>query len=188
MGRSSDETAAGVDPDESPADGAPPLPDGPQDGHEPATLLFPVVDGEVLLIHKKRGVGAGLYNGPGGTVEAGETVRKAAVRETVEEVRAEPRGVAYAGELDFRFGDEPFTYVYVYRATGLAGTPEETAEADPEWFEVESVPYDEMWEDDRHWLPQVLAGRSVAGTFRFDADGDELRDWTLAVEESGGRG
>lgn len=172
--------------DASPPDTLAP-PEGPRPDHQPATLLFPVVERdagrEVLLIRKKRGVGSGLYNGPGGKVEDGEGVREAAIRETREEVRASPEAVEYAGELDFRFGDEPFTYVYVYRAAGLDGTPEETPEADPAWFAVDAVPYGEMWADDRHWLPHVLAGNAVAGTFRFDADGDELLEWTLYVSE-----
>jgi mutator protein MutT len=161
-------------------------------GHRVATLLFPVVDGEVLLIRKKRGVGAGLYNGPGGKVEDGETPRECAVRETREEVRARPVGVRKLGELDFRFGRDPFTYVHVFRADELRGDPEETPEADPEWVAVEAVPYDEMWPDDRHWLPHMLAGERFHGWFRFDDDGDELLAWELetgegALEDAGGQ-
>jgi 8-oxo-dGTP diphosphatase len=148
-------------------------------GHRLATLLFPVVDGEVLLIRKKRGVGAGLYNGPGGKVEPGETPRECAVREPREEVRARPTGVEKLGELDFRFGGDPFTYVHVYRADGLRGAPQETPEADPEWRPVDALPYDEMWPDDRHWLSHLLAGEPFHGRFRFDDDGDELRSWDL---------
>ncbi|MBT4161861.1 MAG: NUDIX hydrolase, partial [Gammaproteobacteria bacterium] len=37
---------------------------------EVATLLFVVRDGRVLLIRKKRGLGAGKINGPGGRLEA----------------------------------------------------------------------------------------------------------------------
>lgn len=159
------------------------LPDGPLPDHQPATLLFVVRDGEVLLIHKKRGVGAGLYNGPGGKLEGSETPREAAVRETVEEVRAEPTGVEPAGVLDFRFGDDPFTYVSVFTATGLDGEPRETPEAVPEWRPLDAVPYDEMWPDDRYWLPPVLDGGRVAGTFLFDGDGDELREWALRVRD-----
>lgn len=142
--------------------------------HDHATLPFPVVDGEGLLIEKRRGLGAGLYNGPGGKVEPGEPVREAAVRETEEEVRTEPAGVEKRADLDFRFGGDPFSFVHVFVATGLDGTPEATAEARPEWRAVDDPPLDEMWPDDRHWLPDVLAGERVRGVFRFDADGDEL--------------
>ena len=38
-----------------------------------ATLLFVVKDGQVLLIHKKRGLGAGKINAPGGRLDPGET-------------------------------------------------------------------------------------------------------------------
>jgi len=170
-----------MDDGDAAADGDPMDDGGPTTdaGHRLATLLFPVVDGEVLLIHKKRGVGAGLYNGPGGKVEPGETPRECAVRETREEVRAAPTGVEKCGELDFRFGDDPFTYVYVFRADGLAGEPAATPEADPEWVAVDAVPYDEMWPDDRHWLPSLLDGERFRGRFRFDDDGDELREWTV---------
>ena len=51
-----------------------------------ATLLFLVKDGQVLLIRKKRGLGAGKINGPGGKIDPGETPEQCAVRETQEEL------------------------------------------------------------------------------------------------------
>lgn len=38
-----------------------------------ATLMFVVQKGRILLIRKKRGIGAGKVNGPGGKFEPGET-------------------------------------------------------------------------------------------------------------------
>ena len=52
---------------------------------ETAVLCYLIVDGSVLLIEKKRGLGAGLVNAPGGHIEADETAAEAAVRETSEE-------------------------------------------------------------------------------------------------------
>ena len=144
------------------------------------TITYPVSDGRVLLIEKKRGIGAGLYNGPGGKVEDGETPREAARREVREEIRADPRSLAKAGELEFVFGDEHYMTVHVYRASGVAGTPAETAEARPVWVDLDAVPYDEMWEDDRLWLPLLLDGRTVRGWFRFDADAETM--WGSHVE------
>jgi len=37
-----------------------------------ATLMFIVRDGRVLLIEKKRGLGAGKVRGPGGKIEQGQ--------------------------------------------------------------------------------------------------------------------
>jgi len=38
----------------------------------------------------------------------------------------------------------------------------------PVWFRIEEVPYHEMWEDDKYWLPAVLRGEKVYGRFFFD--------------------
>ena len=44
-----------------------------------ATLVFVVNNGQVLLIRKKRGLGAGKINGPGGKIDPGETILQAAM-------------------------------------------------------------------------------------------------------------
>ena len=67
-----------------------------------ATLCHPVVDGDLLLIRKQRGLGAGKLVGPGGKVEDGETPREAARREVREELRVEPVGVEQCGEFVLR--------------------------------------------------------------------------------------
>ena len=51
-----------------------------------ATLLFIVRDGEILLIEKKRGLGAGKINGPGGKIDPGESALTCGKRELAEEV------------------------------------------------------------------------------------------------------
>ena len=145
-----------------------------------ATLCYPVEDDRVLLIEKKRGVGAGLYNGPGGKVEPGETAHEAVVREVHEETSLRVRDPEKHGELAFYFGEDPFMDVHVFRATEFAGIPEESPEARPEWFDLDAVPYDEMWPDDRYWLPQLFDGETFAGTMYFDEAGEELLDYELA--------
>jgi 8-oxo-dGTP diphosphatase len=144
-----------------------------------ATLCYPVENDRVLLIEKKRGVGAGLYNGPGGKVEPGESPRQAVVREVREETGLRVFDPEMLGELAFYFGDDPFMDVHVFRATDFAGEPTETPEARPEWFALGAVPYDEMWPDDRYWLPELFDGETFAGTMYFDSKGDELLDWEL---------
>jgi 8-oxo-dGTP diphosphatase len=151
-------------------------------GVQDATLCLPVVDGRVLLVRKKRGVGAGLYNGPGGKIEPGETPRECIHREVNEELRVGLSGVEKVGELDFVFGDEPFMFVHVYRASDISGEPEKTEEAEPQWFDTDEIPYDEMWPDDRHWMPKLLAGETFCGRFRFDDDGDELLGWAMRTD------
>jgi len=146
---------------------------------QPATLCYPLRGEEVLLIEKKRGLGAGKVVGPGGKVEPGETPTAAAVRETREETGLRVSDPEKVGEFTFVFGDEPRMFVHVFRATEFSGTPRETPEAVPGWFHVDELPYDEMWEDDRYWLPHLLAGEPFEGRFAFDADGEELLDRTV---------
>jgi 8-oxo-dGTP diphosphatase len=60
---------------------------------ERANLCFILRHGRVLLIRKKRGLGAGKINGPGGKIEAGESALASAIRETQEEVGVTPVGL-----------------------------------------------------------------------------------------------
>ncbi|WP_276300330.1 8-oxo-dGTP diphosphatase [Halorussus lipolyticus] len=134
---------------------------------------------EVLLIRKKRGLGEGLYLGPGGKVEEDETPRECVVREVEEEIGVTPRDPEKVGEFRFVMGDDSGMFAHVFRAEEFSGTPEESSEADPEWFDYDSLPYDQMWDDDRYWMPHLLDGETFAGEFVFDEDGDELRDWEV---------
>ncbi|ELY89098.1 NUDIX hydrolase [Natrialba hulunbeirensis JCM 10989] len=155
-------------------------------------------DTDVLLIEKRRGLGEGWYNGPGGKLEPGETPRECAARETREEVGLEiaPDVLEYAGELTFLLDEEVHTVCHVFRTTEFAGEPRPSDEARPEWTPVDDVPYDQMWEDDRLWLPGVLAGDTVAGEFHF-AGGppldeaafvDHELEWGVSFESRDGDG
>ena len=135
-----------------------------------ATLLFVVQGGRVLLIRKKRGLGAGKINGPGGRLEPGETPLAAAVREVEEELRVTPRDPEHRGELSFQFVDGYALHAHLFVAGAMDGEPEETDEAVPHWFSLDALPFDEMWADDRLWLPRVLAGERVVGRFVFDGE------------------
>lgn len=137
-----------------------------------ATLCFVVDDNRVLLIEKRRGLGEGWYNGPGGKCEADETPRECAIREVREEVGIEVTDLDKVGELTFLQNGTGHTFCHVYRTDSFTGEPTPSSEAQPEWVPVEDVPYDQMWEDDRLWLPGVLAGKTVRGRFAFEGDGD----------------
>jgi 8-oxo-dGTP diphosphatase len=137
-----------------------------------ATLLF-VVEKEknrILLIEKKRGLGAGKVNGPGGRIEREEEARACAIREVQEELHVTPTGIREAGELSFQFADGYGLHARVFLADGCTGEPEETDEAKPLWTPLDEIPFGRMWADDRLWLPLVLAGKHIEGRFVFDGD------------------
>jgi len=142
-----------------------------------ATLLFVLRDGQVLLIHKKRGLGAGKVNGPGGHLQEGETPLACAVREVEEELGIKPVGVEPCGELRFQFTDGLALLVHVFRASACRGEPRESNEASPFWVPVAEIPFDRMWADDRHWFPWMLRGEPFEGRFTFNDD--DLLDFEL---------
>jgi len=151
---------------------------------ERATLVFVVERGCVLLIKKKRGLGAGKLNGPGGRIDPGETPLECATREVEEELCVRPRGLSVRGELAFQFVDGYSLFVYVFAASGHDGEPTETPEASPLWVPVGAVPYEQMWADDALWLPRLLAGEPFGGRFVFDGDAMlDHRVWTPGAEE-----
>ncbi len=135
---------------------------------ERATILFVIKDNQILLIHKKRGLGAGNINGPGGRLEPGETTREAAIREVEEELCITPEDVTHCGELSFQFLDGLSIHCTVFRAEGYRGTPSETDEAIPLWTSLDEIPYDRMWADDQYWIPLMLARQPFTGVFLFD--------------------
>ena len=135
-----------------------------------ATLMFVIKDGRILLIEKKRGLGAGKINGPGGKIEPGESALEAVIRETQEELLVTPHAPVKLGELRFSMSDCPDILCHVYRSDDFTGTPTETDEAVPVWTSLNAIPYPRMWEDDRHWLPLVIEGKTFIGNFVFEGE------------------
>ena len=135
-----------------------------------ATLMFVFKNDQVLLIRKKRGLGAGKVNGPGGKLDAGETIEQCAIRETQEELGVTAIDPELRGRHKFQFADGYGLEVYVYCTSQSSGTAIETDEAIPLWTPIDAIPYDEMWEDDRIWLPMMLRGQYFDGRYLFDKD------------------
>jgi len=137
---------------------------------ERAVLLF-LRDGEnLLLIHKKRGLGTGKVNGPGGRLEPGENWRHAAVRESQEETGLTPQSLEPAAELWFQFTDGYSLGVRVFLAQGWTGTLTACDEADPFWNPQARLPWATMWADDQLWLRPVLGGHRVMGRYVFEGE------------------
>lgn len=137
---------------------------------ETATLMFAIENGKILLIHKKRGFGAGKISGPGGRLEPGETIEQCAIRETQEELGVTPTGVKKAGELLFQFADGYSIHGHVFTANGHEGEPKSTPEADPIWTQLSEIPFSRMWADDHIWVPLMLKGQPFKARFLFAGD------------------
>ncbi len=133
------------------------------------TLLFLRCEDQVLLIHKRRGHGAGKINGPGGKPEPGESPAACVLRETHEEVGIEVHDARQAAVFRFVDTRDHDWLGLVFTATAFAGEPRPSAEAEPFWAPVDALPLERMWDDDRYWLPRLLAGERLEGDFLFAA-------------------
>ncbi len=138
------------------------------------TRLSPEGNRQVLLGRKKKGLGVGNIVGLGGKLEIGERAADAAVREIEEEsgLVVVASALTELGYLTYLF---PHREAWSQESTVFVcddwlGTLRESNELNPVWYDVASLPVDEMWDDARHWLPSVLAGVPVRATFTFGAD------------------
>jgi 8-oxo-dGTP diphosphatase/2-hydroxy-dATP diphosphatase len=131
---------------------------------------------DVCLAMKKRGFGVGRWNGVGGKVTGRESITDAAIRETQEEIGVSVNTLHKVAELEFTFTENASwnQLVHVYIATEWGGDPAESEEMKPEWYAIKAIPYTHMWPDDIFWLPKILKGELVQGSFTFGA-GDEIK-------------
>jgi len=124
---------------------------------------------------KKRGFGAGRWNGFGGKLLSNESLKDGARRETMEEAGVEPRSFEEMGILEFSWqGRGDLLEVHVFKVTDWEGVPAETEEMRPEWFPMDQIPYEDMWSDDPYWLPLYLEGKKFRGSFQFDENDQVL--------------
>eukprot|EP00958_Prasinococcus_capsulatus_P028984 scaffold7242_cov400-Prasinococcus_capsulatus_cf.AAC.6 len=134
-------------------------PRGPN-GEKLFTLVMLFQGDDVLLGEKKRGFGAGYYNGFGGKVEAGETVEEGAYREFKEESGAELKDAEHCGVLTFRWVDEPGKpdwNVHVFRSAKYEGELTESEEMRPCWYRKDAMPYGRRGENRLGWPPYCQA-------------------------------
>ena len=125
---------------------------------------------KVLLIIKKTGLGKGKVNAPGGRLEKGESFLDAAIRECQEEVSITPICPEKRIELHFQFTSGYALYGEAFFTDLWEGEPEASSEADPFWCDLDNLPWENMWEDDRSWLPLALAGKKLRAHYVFDED------------------
>lgn len=128
----------------------------------------------VLLGHKGRGLGQGRIVGPGGKVTPGETPKAAAVREVAEEVGivVAPSDLHHRATISYPFVDRPENSQrsFVFTSRQFQGEPSATDELDPKWYLLGEIPWDQMWDDAKRWLPRVFAGEFVEATFTIGPD------------------
>lgn len=124
---------------------------------------------EICLAMKKRGFGVNRWNGVGGKVVSEETIEEAAQRETKEEIGVAIKNLSKVAELSFYFPHQPDwdQLVHVYFTENWEGEPDESEEMKPQWFRPGELPFQDMWPDDKFWLPEVINGNHLKALFKF---------------------
>jgi len=123
----------------------------------------------ILLGMKKRGFGAGRWNGFGGKIKTGESIEDATKREMQEESGVEIENLDKVGIMEFEFkGNPEIIEVHVFKSENFEGEIIESEEMKPQWFHVDEIPFKEMWPDDLYWMPLFLKGKKFKGKFLFD--------------------
>ncbi|TGZ83482.1 hypothetical protein EX30DRAFT_302665 [Ascodesmis nigricans] len=165
------------------------------------TLILPLdlQRRRILLGMKLRGFGVHKYNGFGGKIEPGETPHDGALRELHEEsfLHAVPESTHSTGSLLLRTHADTAAldlYIHVFIATEWTGEPVETDEMRPEWFDVDSLPLEDMWEETTSWMPGLLKrwvdGKraSVGHCVGFNGGMDKgTKEWSVWHGMGGGK-
>lgn len=151
------------------------------------SIVFPLrKDGKILLGRKKRGMGYGKWNGFGGKIEEGETMRQCAARELFEEcgLVVDPEELELVADLYFHQPSDPqWSHAgIVYFARNWKDEPKVSDEMEPKWFSLEELPYEDMWMADKIWVPMILSGKKIKGNVYFAEDGDTVYDYEFKEE------
>jgi 8-oxo-dGTP diphosphatase/2-hydroxy-dATP diphosphatase len=91
-------------------------------------------------------------------VEEGESFEAGARRELEEESSVRAVSLKKRGYIVFHMEERmKLMKVHVYDTWEFDGTPIESDEMRPQWFNETDIPLDDMWPDDQYWLPDLLA-------------------------------
>jgi 8-oxo-dGTP diphosphatase len=151
-----------------------------------ATLVFILKDNKILLLKKSKGLlGHGKWNLPGGKILPNEEPKACAVREVFEETCLTVKNVEQVGLLYFfnnRQRLSPIWTVHAFLAREFEGVPTSGREGRLEWFSIDALPFNEMWEDDQYWYGVALERTRFEGWFYFSGDFEKLIDHRIEVK------
>jgi len=152
-----------------------------------ATLCYVFRGARVLLLLKAKGLfGGGKWNAPGGKLATKESPETGTVREVFEETGLRVQDLCFHGILNFYLGGSKRLdqTVFVFSSRSAKGRLKQSVEGRLSWFSRDQVPYDQMWDDDRVWLPLVFQGKSFVGNFYFSDGYQKLESYDLEEMEN----
>lgn len=137
----------------------------------PMVVGYIIKNDQVLLGLRKKvswGLGENLVSGIGGKIGdvfglENESNGEALIREFQEEIGVTPTKFEEMGVIKFIFPHKPKwnSLVYIYRILEWNGEPIETEVIKPEWYDKNKLPLEQMWDDNRLWVPQAINGEKI---------------------------
>ena len=130
------------------------------------SIVEDTINHKYLMIRHHRGINKGCINFPGGKKEPNESIKDSVIRETFEETGIKIENPIEVGYIEFPTMN---FYVHVFKSTQYSGSIKENeAEVDAFWVDTNKVPYEEMREADRNFLPDIISGQYVKRRFIYD--------------------
>ena len=130
------------------------------------SIIEDVENHKFLMIRHHRGINKGCVNFPGGKKEDGETMEDCVRRETLEETGLVIENPVQVGYVEFPRFD---FYAHIFKSTVYSGEVKENeVEVNAFWQDADSIPYAEMREADRDFLPDIIAGKYVKRRYVYD--------------------
>jgi len=129
---------------------------------------------KILLGKKKYGSAKGIINGFGGKVETTDkSIEDAVIREFFEETSVTIIKPNLSGIIHFHYKDNNRnSCAYIYLCSKWEGEPKESEEMEVGWFDLSSLPIENMWPDDKLWLSTLLEKRNLVVTSYRNNPGD----------------
>lgn len=127
---------------------------------------------EILLCMKKRWFWAWKWNWPGWKVKNWENITETMKRELLEEtwINADISEFIHKWKINFSFlnKSEWNQEMTIFTINWFIWVAVESEEMKPEWFRVSSIPYEQMWDADKIWIPRVINNEEVEYNVLFD--------------------
>jgi 8-oxo-dGTP pyrophosphatase MutT (NUDIX family) len=107
------------------------------------------------------------------------------VREVFEETKLIVKNTEEVGLLYFYSNNQRVSPVWTVRAfltDEFEGVPLDGREGRLEWFSIDALPFEEMWEDDQYWYRLALDGTRFEGWFYYSSEFEKLIDHKIEVK------
>lgn len=132
------------------------------------SIVEDVKNKKFLFVRNLRGINQGCINFPGGKKEPNEDMLSCVIRETKEETGIEIKNPRQVGYIEFP--NKEF-YVHVFWSKEYSGELKaKDGEVEAFWLDENKIPFEDMREADKDFLPDILQGKYVKRRYFYSAD------------------